>query len=306
MKFIIDIIKGAFIGIANIIPGVSGGTMAVTMGIYDKLINSINNIVKDFKKSVLTLLPILIGMVAGIGIFSFIIPHCLSNYSFQTCMCFVGLIVGGIPSIFVSTQNALDKEKKKIKPLHILAFIVFCGIAIWMAVANPSSATADSIKVTPVMMIMLLLMGIVCAAAMVVPGISGSLLLMMMGYYSGLIGTISTFLTALKNLDGSTLLNSVLILLPFGIGCIIGIVLISKLINWLLYKFESITYCGILGLIAASPFAILYKMENPSYSPVSIIVGVVLFIAGALFSYFFEKLTSKNDSTDTAVETENE
>ena len=70
MKFIFDIIKGIFIGIANIIPGVSGGTMAVSMGVYDKLINSINSIIKDFKKSFLTLLPLVIGMIGGIGIFS--------------------------------------------------------------------------------------------------------------------------------------------------------------------------------------------------------------------------------------------
>ncbi len=294
MKFIIDVIKGIFIGVANIIPGVSGGTMAVTMGIYDKLIGSINGIIKNFKKSFLTLLPIVIGMVAGIAVFSFIIPHCLSKYSFQTCMCFVGLIVGGIPAIFTSAQNALDNEKRKsINPVHVLLFIIFCALAVWMAVANPSTATAESLKADPGLMILLFFMGVICAAAMVVPGISGSLLLMMFGYYSGVIGTISIFLTALKNLDGSGLLNSVLILAPFGIGCIIGILLISKLINWLLKKFESFTYCGILGLIAASPFAILYKMENPSYSPVSIIVGIVLFIAGAAFSYLFEKLTSK-------------
>lgn len=302
MKFIIDIIKGIFIGVANIIPGVSGGTMAVTMGIYDKLISSINGIIKDFKKSFLTLLPIAIGMIAGVGVFSFIIPHCLSKYSFQTCMCFVGLIVGGMPAIFTSAQKALENEKRtRINPIHVILFIIFCALAVWMAIANPETATADALKPTPILMVMLLLMGIICAAAMVVPGVSGSLLLMMLGYYSGVIGTISVFLTALKNLDGSGLLNSVLILAPFGIGCIIGVLLISKLINWLLKRFESFTYCGILGLIAASPFAILYKMENPSYSPVSIIVGIVLFIVGAAFSYLFERLTSKPDTDEKQI-----
>ena len=71
MKFLFDIIKGAFIGVANIIPGVSGGTMAVSMGVYDKLIEAINKLTKEFKKSFLTLLPLVIGMAAGIGIFSY-------------------------------------------------------------------------------------------------------------------------------------------------------------------------------------------------------------------------------------------
>lgn len=113
MKFIFDIIKGIFIGIANIIPGVSGGTMAVSMGVYDKLINSINSIIKDFKKSFLTLLPLVIGMIGGIGIFSYIIPYSLSHYAFQTCMCFTGLIVGGIPQIIGNASDALKRKKEK-------------------------------------------------------------------------------------------------------------------------------------------------------------------------------------------------
>ena len=296
MKFILNIIKGLVIGIANIIPGVSGGTMAVTMGVFDKMIEAINGLTKNFKKSFMTLLPIGIGMVGGIGIFSFILPYCLSNFSFQTSMCFIGLIVGGIPAIVTSMGNSFEKENKKLNPLHIIVFLVFLGIAVFMAVANPKPTTANSIDVVPFTLVLLLLMGIACAAAMVVPGVSGSLLLMMFGYYSGIIGTISSLLTALKNLDGSGILHCILILAPFGIGCIVGILLISKLINFLLKKFESITYCGIFGLVAASPFAILVKMENPQYTPVSIIVGIVLFIAGAAFTYFFEKFASKKEA----------
>lgn len=296
MKFILNIIKGLVIGIANIIPGVSGGTMAVTMGVFDKMIEAINGLTKNFKKSFMTLLPIGIGIVGGIGIFSFILPYCLSNFSFQTSMCFIGLIVGGIPAIVTSMGNSFEKEKKKLNPLHVIVFLVFLGIAVFMAVANPTATTTDSINVEPLTLVLLLLMGIACAAAMVVPGVSGSLLLMMFGYYSGIIGTISSFLSALKNLDGSGILHCVLILAPFGIGCILGILLISKLINFLLKKFESITYCGIFGLVAASPFAILVKMENPQYTPASIIVGIALFIAGAAFTYFFERFAAKKEA----------
>ncbi len=294
MKFIINIIKGMLIGIANIIPGVSGGTMAVTMGAYNTIINAINNITKEFKKSFLALLPLVIGMVGGVGVFSFILPHCLSHYSFQTSMCFIGLIVGGIPFIFTSTTDSFKEENRKLNPIHIIVFLLMVGVAVFMALANPESTTADSLNANPKTMIILLILGTVCAAAMVIPGVSGSLLLMMFGYYSGVIGTISQFLTALKDLNGKGLLNCVLILVPFAIGCILGILLISKLLSYLFKKFKSFTYCGIFGLVATSPFAILCKMENPVYNPTSIIVGVALFIAGALFTFFFEKLTSKS------------
>ena len=295
MKFIINIIKGMLIGVANIIPGVSGGTMAVTMGVYDKIINAINNLTKDFKKAFFTLLPLAIGMVGGVGVFSFILPHCLTHYSFQTSMCFIGLIVGGIPFIYTSTTESFKKEERKLNPLHVIIFLLMVGVAVFMALASPETATADSLNADAKTMITLLILGAVCAAAMVIPGVSGSLLLMMFGYYSGVIGTISSFLSALKDMDGKGLLNCILILVPFAIGCILGIVLISKLLSFLFKRFESFTYCGIFGLVAASPFAILCKMENPVYNPTSLIVGTVLFLAGAAFTYFFEKFSSKSE-----------
>ena len=286
-------IKGMFVGVANIIPGVSGGTMAVSVGIYDKIIDSLNNLTHHFKKAFLTLLPIVIGMVAGIGIFSFIIPHCLTAYSFQTCMCFTGLILGGIPELITATGSALKKEKRRINPFHILFFILFLGVAVWMALANPESTGADSIETDWLTLLKLVGLGIIAAATMVIPGVSGSLLLMMLGYYAGIVGTISLLLTSLKALDGAMIGHCVLVLVPFAIGCIIGILLISKIISWLFKRFESVTYCAILGLIAASPFAIFYKMEPATFTTVNVLVGVVLFIAGTCLTYFMSVKTKK-------------
>ncbi len=294
MKFILDMIKGMFVGVANIIPGVSGGTMAVSMGIYDKLIGAIGRITKEFKKSFLTLLPIIIGMAAGIGLFSFIIPYCLTNFAFQTCMCFTGLIIGGIPEMLGKTGKALKNEKKRLGPLHIIFFLLLMAVAVWMALAGAESVGADSITVGALMMVKLVLLGIAASATMVIPGVSGSLLLMMLGYYSGIVGTVRNFITAFKDLNGDALLHCVLVLLPFAIGCLVGIVLVSKLITWLLKKFESITYCAILGLIAASPFAIFWKMESHVFTPVSIIIGILLLAAGAAFTYLFGQKTKES------------
>ena len=291
MKFFLDIIKGIFIGVANIIPGVSGGTMAVSMGVYDKLIGAINDLTKHFKKAFLTLLPLAIGMIGGIGVFSFIIPYCLTNFSFQTCMCFTGLIIGGIPAIIQKTGHALKAEKKKINPIHIVFFLIFAALAVVMALLNPESTGADDITIDALMIVKLVAIGVIGAATMVIPGVSGSMILMMLGFYSGIIGTISKFLSALKALDMATLGHCCLVLIPFAIGCIVGILLISKLITFLLKKFESVTYCAILGLITASPFAILYKMENPVFTPVSVIIGILLFVVSAAFTYWFGKKT---------------
>lgn len=291
MKFIFDIIKGIFIGVANIIPGVSGGTMAVSMGVYDKIINSINSITKEFKKSFLTLLPLVIGMIGGIGVFSYIIPYSLSHYAFQTCMCFAGLIVGGIPQIIGNTSDALKKEKRKMGFTHVIAFIVLAALAVIMAVANGNNSGPSVITVDFKNIVILVVIGIVAAATMIVPGVSGSLVLMILGYYSGIIGTIRDFISSLKNLNWNGLGHCVAILVPFAIGCVLGILLISKLISWLFKKFESVTYCAILGLIAASPFAIFYKMEKCTFTTVNIIVGIVLFAVACAFTYLFSKKT---------------
>ena len=291
MIFIIDIIKGIFMGVANIIPGVSGGTMAVSMGVYDKMINAITNILKEFKKSFFTLLPLAIGMIGGIGLFSFIIPHCLTNYAFPTCMCFTGLIVGGIPQIIENAGKGLKKEKKKVNPVHIVAFLITLGVAVWMAVANGNDSGSTSLRTDFVGLLLLAVIGIVAAATMVIPGVSGSLVLMILGYYAGIMNSISGFISALKNFDWSALGHHILILAPFGIGCVLGIVLISKLISWLLKKFESVTYCAILGLIVASPFALLYNMEKDTFTVSTILLGAGLFIGATTFTYLFSKKT---------------
>ncbi len=291
MKFIIDIIKGIFMGVANIIPGVSGGTMAVSMGVYDKMINAITNILKEFKKSFFTLLPLAIGMVGGIGLFSFIIPHCLTNYAFPTCMCFTGLIVGGIPQIIENAGKGLKKEKKKVNPVHIVAFLITLGVAVWMAVTNGNDSGSTSLRTDFIGLLLLAVIGIVAAATMVIPGVSGSLVLMILGYYAGIMNSISGFFSALKNFDWSALGHHILILAPFGIGCVLGIVLISKLISWLLKKFESVTYCAILGLIVASPFALLYNMEKDTFTVSTILLGAGLFIGATTFTYLFSKKT---------------
>lgn len=291
MKFIFDIIKGAFIGVANIIPGVSGGTMAVSMGVYDKLINAINKITKEFKKSFMILLPLVIGMAAGIGIFSYIIPYSLSHFAFQTCMCFSGLVIGGIPQIIGETKNALKKENKKLNPVHIVAFLIMLGLAVWMALANGSEAASNAINIDVKTIIILVFLGVIAAATMIIPGVSGSLILMILGYYTGIVSTIRDFISALKNLDWNGLLHCTIIIIPFAIGCIAGVLLISKLISWLFKKFESITYCAILGLIFASPFAIFYNMEPCSFNLLTIFVGVVLFVGSITFTYLFSKKT---------------
>ncbi len=291
MKFFVDIIKGILIGLANIIPGVSGGTMMVSMGVYEKIIGVVNNLFKDLKKSILTLLPIGIGMFVGIVVFSFIIPWCLDVYPFPTSFCFIGLILGGVPAIIKPTKESLKTEGKSISIAHIISFIFFFCLAVGMAAMNETQTTTASFDVNLGFMIIIFIVGVVTAATMVIPGVSGSLVLMILGFYAGIMDAISGFIASVFAFDWAAIIYYIGILAPFGIGVIVGIFAVAKLIEWLFDKFPSVTYSGILGLIIASPIAIVIKMGRNNINPITIIIGIVLLVVGTWFTYWFGKKT---------------
>jgi len=259
MTFFMDVLKGTLIGIANIIPGVSGGTMAVSLGIYDKLIASISNLLSDLKNSIKTLLPLLIGMAIGIVGFTYAIEYLLSQHTFVTCMAFVGLILGGLPILIVSLKKELRRSSSGIGLSGILAFLILFAIAVFLPMISAEDEVLKTFSVTPGTMLSLFLVGIVASATMVIPGVSGSLVMMILGYYYGVINTIKTFLDALKVFDMAGLLHGFALLMPFGLGVLLGIFLIAKLITFLFNRYGVQTYCAIIGLIAASPFAIFYN-----------------------------------------------
>lgn len=293
MSFLFDIIKGLLIGVANIIPGVSGGAMMVSMGVYEKTIGVINNLFKDIKKSILTLLPLGIGVLIGIAVFSFIIPWCLEVFPFPTTLCFAGLILGGIPSIIKITKESLQKEGKSITAPHIISFVFFFVLVVGMAVMNETQMSSVNFDLSFGFMITLFIIGIIGAVTMVVPGVSGSLILMILGFYKGIMSSVSGFISAVFALDWAQIFYYVGILAPFGIGIIVGIFAVAKLIEWLLAKFPSVTYCGILGLIVSSPVGIVLKMDHNNINPVTVIVGIVLLVAGTWFTYWFGKKTEE-------------
>ena len=294
MNFLVDLIKGVFVGIANVIPGVSGGTMAVSFGIYDKLLNAISSLLKSFKKSFLTLLPIILGMVIGIVGFTYIIPWLLANFPFATSCAFTGLIIGGIPAILRSLKDGWQSEEKKSLLVNILVFLILLAVAMAMVFLNGDSESGIALTASAGMIVKIFFMGIIASATMVIPGVSGSLVLMILGYYFGVINSVKQFVEALRTLNLQGMLNQLFILIPFAIGCVLGIFFISKLIRYLLKHFASATFSGIFALVASSPISIFYKV-NQEYSMngtsvVSIIVGVVLLVACVALTLFMEKL----------------
>lgn len=317
MKFIIDILKGMVMGVANVIPGVSGGTMAVAMGIYDKLINAFTHILKDFKKSVQTVLPIGIGMGLGIVGLSMIITWMFGVIPIQTNLLFIGLILGGIPAVWARLKG------KKIGPAHIIGFIVFFAIVVGFsfaqhdtemqkAEAEKQEAEMDSAEVSDDILAdfevsagsvaALFGVGVVASATMVIPGVSGSMMLMLLGYYTFIIGSVSGFVKALTGGDVSVIIQYLWILLPFGLGVLVGIVVIAKIVEILLSKCETITFWCIMGLIAGSPVAIVVVNFEAfaKINAISGITGLVALAIGTVIALFLGKDPEKQEEIEAA------
>lgn len=281
MKFVKDVLRGVAIGVANIIPGVSGGTMMVSMGIYDEVIRAVTGVFRYMKESIKILLPYAIGMGLGIVGLSFVIGYFFEEYPLQTALLFIGLIFGGLPLIFPKVTG------KRPSVAEVLIFVAFFGLIIWMQFWG--EGTAKVLAPEPGIMITLFFIGALAAATMVIPGVSGSMMLMALGYYTPIIDHINAFVIALVTLDFGTVWYCMEILVPFGIGVIVGGFLIAKLIEYLLKEHERMTYFAILGLVLSSPIVVLGGMSIGVCSIPTIIVGIAMFGVGLAVAWMLGK-----------------
>lgn len=269
-----SILKGAVIGIANIIPGVSGGTMAVSMGIYDKLIHCVTHIFKEFKKSIKFLIPIAIGMVLALVGLSFVIEAAFAHFPAQTNLLFIGLILGGLPAI------AKKVKGNTIRLRHIVVGGLFFALVVGLAALGEAEGSSADLSFHVLNVLKLFGVGVIASATMVIPGVSGSMILMLMGYYQPIIETINAFIRALVAFDVPALLECCGVLIPMGIGVLVGIAVIAKLIEIIFEKCPLMAYWAIIGLIVASPFAIILMSEFGTISILTVVTSVVTFALG--------------------------
>lgn len=268
--------KGFLIGLANIIPGVSGGTMAVSFGIYEEIIEIASNIFKNFKKNMAFILPIGIGAVIAIALLSNVITICLDKYQVATPLLFVGLILGGLPAIVKNIG------KKITKPTNLIVFSITILFMLFIYLGIKDAKDVDFTNVDAIGYIILFIVGAIAAITMVVPGISGSFVLMLIGYYKPIVKTVSD-LTHFNNV-----IYNLCILIPFVFGVLFGIVSVSKLIKYCLKKYPEQTYSSIVAFVLSSVVLIIYPLLNVSASITELIVGIVLLLMGSILTYKME------------------
>lgn len=273
---LINFIKGFILGIANVIPGVSGGTMAVSMGLYELILSSIGNFFKDIKGNFIKLLPIILGILVAIVSTSKLVTYALTNYKAQTLCLFIGLIFGGVSLI-------MRKIKGKGSKTNYLIFFVIFFFVISLNFLKTGLIEISFTNMGIIDYLLLLLIGFIASSAMVIPGISGSFILMVLGYYDKIIYTVSTIT------DFSKLGSNLLILVPFGIGVIIGIVFMAKLITNLIKKHETKTYFAIMGFVLSSVVVLLLQLTDFKFTFVNIATSLFALCWGYMLARAIDK-----------------
>ena len=254
---------GIIIGMANVIPGVSGSTIAVVFGIYDKFINAITLNIKKLRLNKKFVLPIIAGMASGVLIFSKIITVLYEKFPVQTNFFFTGLIIGSIPMLTVlatKTKKGTKIEKPKIASIIICALIGIAVMILFSLLESSFGTAQDMAGPLPVFSVKLALKifvaGVFGAVAMIVPGISGSLLMLIMGVYPIVIKSIPALFLP------ESFFTALILLLPNGFGVLTGLLIGAKLIKNLLEKAPNHAYAVILGLLCGSALNICPLTKN--------------------------------------------
>lgn len=269
-------IKGIVLGVAFVIPGVSGGTLAVLMGIYEELIEAASNFYKNmvnFKKYIMYLLPIGLGVVFSVAVFAKLIKFGLDKAPIITILIFLGMIIGGIPALVRNVKGT------KINLKDMTLMLVGLIIVISMLIFHKSNSNVVLTNMSITGYITLFLVGTIAAVTMVVPGISGSFTLMLIGYYEPILNLVND-ITSFKNLGP----NLILIFI-FMLGVFIGIIFISKIIEWCLKHYKRETYYAIIGFVLSSIISVIYEVSKFPFNLTHLIIGIVLLVINTVLVY---------------------
>ena len=274
MSFIYLFLIGILIGTAMIIPGVSGSVIAVIFGVYDKSITAITNLFKNFKKNIIYLFVLGSGILTGAIWFSNVMMFLYEKHEIITKFSFIGLILGGIPFLI----NEIKKKKtEKINVKMFLITLLF-SLVLWYLSENLINLTININNSSKILNFFLLfLSGFIYSIGKVIPGISGSFLLILIGMYEFVLSIMANPISAV--------VTSFYKILPFILGLIFGVIVLLKLMKYLLDKKFGLTYSIIIGFVIGSIPALIPKF---SFN-LDFITGITVMIISFVLSYKLTK-----------------
>lgn len=267
IDWLLRFVKGIFIGSGFILPGVSGGALAAVFGVYERIIAFLAHMTKDFKKNVRYLIPLGLGGLAGVFIFSFVVSFALGKYEAQILWFFIGAIVGTVPSLW----KQAGKEGRQPKHLVILG-VTFVVSLVFLMFGEQlfGNGIAQNFGTW-------ILAGFLIGLGMIIPGLSPSNFLIYMGMYKDMADGIKSF-------DFN-------ILIPLAIGGVVSVLLLSKIADYIFRRAYAGMFHFILGVVFASTIMII--PFGAKITPISLIASILLFIAGVALGYWMSNLEEK-------------
>lgn len=266
MSGIFNFVIGILIGFGAILPGVSSGVFCVIFGIYEKLVDSVLNLFKDFKKNFAFLFPIGLSAFFGIVLFGNVIKYFFNTFKFQSCYSFIGLILGTVPALFKQANFGKCIRLKSLFPL-IVSFSIGVLLIVFENHFDFTNIVLDFIY-NP---FYLVFAGFIMSIGIVVPGVSNTIILMCLGVYSEYISAIASV--------------NLRFLIPLTIGVLLGSIVWLKIINILLKKYHQSTFLAIIGFTLGSIF-VLY----PGFSfDLTGLVSIIIMIVSLVLSYKLAK-----------------
>lgn len=266
MKFLVNYLKGVAVGLATLVPGASGGTMAIILGIYDALLHAVGSFFENWKKHFLFLLQVGLGGITALLLFSGLLTSSLERFPFETKFLFMGVICGGIPVLYKQATE------DKVKIQNIIFMII--GFVIVLLLSKDQASTETLANPEGIGSIFLLFIaGIVMAVALVLPGISGSLMLYVMGLFDITMTAINT--------------RNIPFLVPLGLGVVVGTLATTKIIEALLKKYPTKMYMLILGFVAGSVIQVFPEEGFPT--GLHILTSIITFAVGFILIRIMSK-----------------
>ncbi len=234
---------GVLMGLANLVPGISGGTMLVACGIYTLFIDAVSDATRFrfSKRTILVLGMVVLGALIAIGGLASTIHWALVHHRWMMFSVFIGLTLGGVPILW-----AMGKPIKKDTIIGMIGGVIMMGALVVL-----QEMGGDGIGLTGTAGFVI--GGAAAASAMILPGVSGAFLLLLLGMYEPIISAIKDTIYALKDGDVSAVMDQMSVVIPVGIGVLLGVAIVSNVLKWVLHRYERVTIGVLLGLIIAAP-----------------------------------------------------
>ena len=303
---------GMGIGAGAAIPGVSGAAIAVIFHVYEDIIGAVNNFRKQLKEAVRVLIPILLGVIAAV-IPCIILFHLAFEYCMFALVCiFIGFLIGSFPGI-TNEVKGVKMQKKHVSAV-ILGILFVVGLGVASVILGDKIDLQSTFDAMPWWLYLVLIpVGAVAAVALTVPGLSGSLILLILGFYRPLVDHTTGWAKDILHGDTTHIIPLLGMLGCFAVGCLIGVVVVSKVMTKLLAKHHDITFFAIIGFILGSIGVLFFNYDIVNYykawmgmtlpasveiNPVmpwylELVIGFILIGACAFASYKLVKAESK-------------